>query len=157
MVAGHHWVVDHKVVRGVTTDRAEIFSFEAVLSYDEVLEPQFKFEHEGPPVTSLRCLLGKRNIHAPGDPKSWQGWLLRLTAKASGSDRDGFRNTSRGFRWKGYQNLGLAQPTEQSQRSLIQSVYEADRHAVEMGEIIVGRANIEAHNLGGQDQGLSIR
>jgi hypothetical protein len=36
MVAGHHWVVDHKVVRGVTTDRAEISSFEAVLSYDNL-------------------------------------------------------------------------------------------------------------------------
>jgi len=45
MVAGHRWVVDHDVIRGVATDRAEISIFEPVVSYDEVFEPQFEFEH----------------------------------------------------------------------------------------------------------------
>jgi hypothetical protein len=44
MVAGDRWVVDHNVVREVATDRAEISSFEPVLSYDEVSAPQFESE-----------------------------------------------------------------------------------------------------------------
>jgi hypothetical protein len=47
MVAGHHWVVDHNVVRGATTDRPEISSFKAVFSYNEVLKPQFECERGG--------------------------------------------------------------------------------------------------------------
>jgi hypothetical protein len=45
MVAGDRWVVDHDVIRRVTTHCAEISSFEAVLSYDEISAPQFKLDH----------------------------------------------------------------------------------------------------------------
>ena len=65
MVAGDPWVVDHDVVRGIATDRAEISVFEPVLSDDEVLEPQFELEHEEPPM----MFLGRSQENATSMPQ----------------------------------------------------------------------------------------
>ena len=45
MIAGDRRIVDHDVIRGVATDRAEISILEPVVSNYEVLEPQFDLEH----------------------------------------------------------------------------------------------------------------
>lgn len=68
-----------------------------------------------------------------------------------------FLERQQGFRWKTYEHPDLAQEVEQNERSLVRDVYETDGHAVEVRGMILSRTNVEAHNVGGQDQWGPIR